>query len=98
MSAHQVSQIIGGLIVLYLGGLLLVAHQLRAKHNEVWNSLGSPSLLNWSILSSFKLGRYVFFSGAHAKLNDRKLTVVIFCLRILIVLTVGLIVWWKLHF
>jgi hypothetical protein len=98
MRAHEVSQIIGCFIALYLAGLLLAAHQLKAKHGDVWNSLGRPSLLNWSILSSFKLGRYVFLSSAHAKLNDKQLTATVYCLRILFILTVGLIVWWKLSF
>jgi hypothetical protein len=98
MSQHEGSQIIGALIVLYLGGLLFVARYLKTKHEEVWKSLGRPSLLNWSILSSFKLGAYVFFSGAYSKLSDTRLTYAIYGLRFLVILTIGTIIWWKLSF
>lgn len=96
MTEHQISQLIGLLIILYLAGLLYVAHHLKLKHAEVWNSLGSPSLLNWSIKSSFRLGGYVFFSGAHSRLNDRQLTISIYLLRLLVVITIALIAWWRL--
>lgn len=98
MSKHEVSQIIGALIVFYLGGLLYVARHLRIKHEEVWTSLGSPSLLNWSISSSFRLGWYVFFKGSFSKLDDRRLAYAVWSLRTLVVITIGVIIWWKLNF
>lgn len=98
MDAHRISQIIGCLVFLYIGGLLYVAGHLQKKHNDVWTDLGEPSLLNWSILSSLKLFRFVFLSGAHGTLHDRPLTYEIYSLRSLAISLVGLIIWWKLHF
>lgn len=98
MSKHEVSQVIGALIFLYLFALLFIARYLKAKHEEVWESIGRPSLLNWSVSSSFKLGWYVFFRGAFKRLNDRRLAYAIYGVRVLAIVIAGVIIWWKLTY
>ena len=60
------SRDIGALIIVYLAGLLLVARRLKQSHKEAWLSLGSPSLLNWGISNSFRLGNFTFSAVATA--------------------------------
>jgi len=98
MSGQQVSQIIGVLVIFYLAGLLGIARYLKAKHPSVWQLLGSPSLLNWSISSSLRLGSYVLFSGAHRQLTDQRLTFAIYGERILLLVVVLVIAYWKLYY
>jgi hypothetical protein len=98
MASHTVAQLIGGLVALYLIALLMIAGYLKRRHDVVWTSLGSPSLLNWSISSSFKLGGYVFLNGAHRRLDDRRLTAMIYGTRALVVLLVAVIWFWKTHY
>lgn len=74
-------QIIGIMIFIYLAILLGIARHLRNKHESVWIDLGSPSLLNWSIKSSFQLGNYVFLSRRHRVLGDRNLSRSIYFVR-----------------
>jgi hypothetical protein len=91
----MITQLIGILAILYLASLVGAARYLRQTHAEVWNSLGQPSLLNWSINSSIKLGGYVFFKSAYRELHDAKLTGAIYALRALALVIIGLIILWK---
>jgi hypothetical protein len=98
MTKQDVSQVIGGLVIVHIAAALYVAYWLRAKHEEVWESLGRPSFLNWSMLSSFRLSVFVFLSGAHRKLNDNRPTYIIYGERILFIVIMGMIIWWKLNY
>ncbi|MGE3303628.1 MAG: hypothetical protein AB7M12_11000 [Hyphomonadaceae bacterium] len=97
ISDQAASTAIGILVFLYLGSLLLVAGHLRRNHADVWDSLYKPSLLNWSVLSSFKLGRYALFSGAYVHLNDKMLSRLILSARAITILMVLAMAAWLLH-
>jgi len=92
--AHSFSQMIGVLIILYLAMLLLIAQRLKRLHRSVWNGLGSPSLLNWSIANSFQLGNFVFLRGSYRSLKDINLSRMIWAVRIMfLVIASALLVW-----
>jgi hypothetical protein len=86
---------IGGVSILYIIGMFGIARYLRAAHQSVWISIGSPSFLNSSISNGQKLNRYVLFSGAHHDLHDTRLTHAIWGLRLLILINIGLMVFWN---
>jgi hypothetical protein len=96
--AHTFSQGIGLLVILYLAGLLVIAHRLKTAHNPVWVGLGSPSLLHWSISNSFQLGAFVFVRSAYRRLADRTLGCMVWTERSLFLLTVAAIAFWKFHY
>jgi hypothetical protein len=98
MSRDEVSKIIGVLVILYLAALLGIARHLKVKHCAVWESLGSPRVFNWSISSSFKLGNYVLLRDAHRRLTDQRLTFAIYAMRILILIIILIIAFWKLYY
>ena len=76
------------LVILYLAGLLVIAHRLKTNHNAVWVGLGRPSFLNWSISNSLALGGYIFFRNAFRQLDDRTLGRMIWAERAILVLTI----------
>lgn len=94
MTTHSFSQTIGVLIIVYLGMLLLIADRLKRAHTAVWTDLGSPSLLNWSIVNSFKLGNFVFLQHSYRSLADTTLRNLIFAVRaVLVVIVCALVIW-----
>jgi hypothetical protein len=95
---QEFSQVIGLLVVLYLAGLLIIARRLRTAHGAEWIDLGSPSLLNWSISNSFRLGAFVFFRSKYRRLGDPMLGWLVWIERAVALLVIALIVFWKLHF
>jgi hypothetical protein len=96
MTSHLMSQVLGLLIIFYLLLLLGIARYLKRTHESVWFLLGSPGFLNWSISSSFKLGRYVFLSGSYRDLRDKPLTYAIYSARFLIAVIAAFVIYWKI--
>ena len=96
-SQIQLVKIIGVMVIIYLAILLGIARYLKAKHETVWLQLGSPSLLNWSIMSSSRLGSYVFLSGRHRNLHDGNLSSAIYFARAWVVIAFATIAVWKLQ-
>lgn len=84
-------------VVAYLVSILLLAHALRAKHAETWISLGSPSLLNLSVINSLRLFGFVFVGGKYRDLNDQKITTLIWTTRILFAVSLIAIVSFGLY-
>jgi hypothetical protein len=97
LSERFLERAIGVLIVLYLANMLFIAYHLKRKHEIVWRSIGSPSFLNWSIISSFKLGGYVLFSNRHKIVVDKILSYSIYAERALFILVLVLIAYWRLR-
>jgi len=93
-----VSWIMLGLIVLYLLGLLVIARRLQRRHFAVWTDLGRPSLLNWSIASSFRLFRYVIFQGSYKSLNDSDMNRLITIERLLCAALLATTIAWAAYF
>jgi len=96
--AHSFSVAIGLLVFLYLAGLLVIARRLKAVHNPVWIGLGSPSLLNWSISSSFRLGAFVFLHNGFSRLEDSALSWLVWSERAMLLVVVAVIAFWKFHY
>ncbi|MGB8366591.1 MAG: hypothetical protein ACLQUZ_13995 [Rhizomicrobium sp.] len=96
--AYTFSQAIGLLIVLYLAGLLIIAQRLKKFHTGVWQSLGNPSLLNWSISNSFRLGAFVFFRSGYRTLDDTALARLIWAIRVLVLVIFAAIGIWLAHY
>ena len=98
LDTHTFSQGIGLLVILYLVGLLVIAHRLKTAHNPVWVGLGSPSLLHWSISNSFQLGAFVFLRKGYRRLDDPTLELMVWSERGILLLTVAAILFWKIHY
>ncbi|MGA9795959.1 MAG: hypothetical protein WBQ17_10550 [Rhizomicrobium sp.] len=97
-AAHLFSQAIGLMVILYLAGLLIIARRLKSNHTDVWQGLGSPSLLNWSISNSFRLGGFVFFRRTYRSLSDATLSGLIWAVRALVLVIIAAIVVWVIHY
>jgi hypothetical protein len=67
-------------VLIYLGTVTYLWSYLKRIHPETWTRLGSPSLLNNSILNSFRSIGFIFGSNYKA-LNDEKLTALILIIR-----------------
>jgi hypothetical protein len=94
VTTQHFSQTIGVLVIVYLGLLLFISDRLKKFHATVWTQLGRPSLLNWSIANSFRLGNFVFLQRSYRSLDDTTLRNLIFGVRtVLIVISGCLIIW-----
>ena len=83
MSSSILSDLIFGLIVVYLSSVLLFALYLRRAHRAVWENLGSFSLSNWGISNSLRVANYVLFQRAYKELNDRRAARYVLAIRML---------------
>ena len=82
-------RLLEGLLLLtltYLVGVFYTAHYLKSNYRELWESLGRPSILGLSILSSLKLSLFLLRSEYRA-LNDSQLAYLVWVSRFLLAVT-----------
>lgn len=65
------------LVFIYFSGALLIAKRLEKNYPALWGRIGRPSLLNWGIANSSRLGHAVFFGSSLGGLNDRTLSALV---------------------
>jgi hypothetical protein len=81
---------IAALILIYLAVVGYFMNYLKRAHREIWLGLGSPSIiLNNSIGNGFLTLRFLF-SGKYKTLNDPKLAYLVWGIRALLFLCLGL--------
>jgi hypothetical protein len=87
------STLVGILVIVYLAGALLIAKYLEKQHTQVWDKLGRPSLLNWGIANSARLGWTVLLGSSLVRLRDRKLSALVWTERALFVVCIAGMIW-----
>jgi hypothetical protein len=80
--------ILGTTVVLWAYFILLTSY-LKKHHHSVWISLGEPSVLNYSILTSGRLSRFLW--GQPQGLTDLHLRSYVWIGRILQVIAISII-------
>jgi hypothetical protein len=76
----------------YLGIMVYLAKQLELRHPAAWVSVGRFSLSTWSIVNSVLFATYVLCRGAHRKLNDPKVSYLVYLARITFVLAIACLI------
>lgn len=86
------------LVITYFSGALLIAKRLQRSYPALWDEIGQPSLLNWGLANSSSLGHAVFFSGSLGRLNDPKLSTLVWIERVIAAIIVAAAAVWITHY
>lgn len=86
------------LVISYLSGALLIAKRLEKSFPAVWDRIGRPSLSNWGIANSSRLGRAVLFGTSLRQLNDPRLSALVWMERILAAMILAALSVWVTHY
>ena len=91
--APPIVWVVGAVVVIYLATAAYLMSYLRRAHPETWVRLGRPSFgFEPNSIVSFSRTFVYLLSGEHRQLKDPKLSGLIWAVRALLVLAIGLMI------